>query len=133
MTDDTNAYISYVNGTGELRIQHWTRSGSTWSFQSEFRGGDLTHPGSTNYVILDTDGTNIIAADAGYDVGIGTNEGVVLVFDTTGTATSEIVGSTNEQLGTSATIEGDEAVVGYAFDDTENTNAGKAEVWNVCV
>jgi hypothetical protein len=132
MTDSATAYITWNAPTG-IGVQKFTRTGTTWSFDSEFILTDYDNPG-TNYATLDTDGTSLIIAQFNWDdSGVGTNEGVVLVTDLTGTITTTILGDPGDLLGNSATIDGTEAVIGQeSFDDTA-TNQGRALVWDVCV
>lgn len=134
MVSNAEAYITYcdVANSNRIGVQKWTRSGATWSFDSEFFFDDYTNS-ATNFARINTDGTSLIIGQDGYDVGTGTNEGVVLVCDLTGTITTEIVGDPGDQIGTGVTIDGTEAVIGYAFNDPSGTsNAGTADVWDVC-
>jgi len=133
MSDDSTAFISYYPGDGTIKVQKFTRSGSTWTFSEEL-SFDYVPNGAPNYSRLDTDGSNIILTHNGYDAsGTNTNEGLILVFDLEGSVTSEIIGDPGDQLGTSASIWQAEAAVGQeAFTDT-NTGQGKVDFWDVCI
>lgn len=134
MTDSSTAFIAYcdTSDSNTLTIQKFTRSGSTWTYDSEFAIAGYPNA-STNYAVLGTDGTNIIAGQDGYDIGTNTNEGYVVVFDLTGNVTSEIIGDADDAIGSGVSIDGATAMVGYAFDDTETTNSGIIREWDVCI
>jgi hypothetical protein len=133
MVDDATAYISYQTG-GALFIQKWTRSGSTWSYDSEFEVTGYTTPGTPNLATMDTDGTNLIVGIDGYDEsGVGTDEGLVLVMSQTGVVSSEIYGAVNEEIGSAVTIDGDEAVIGVESYQDTNSNQGHVQVWDICI
>lgn len=131
MVDNATAYITFVAATG-IGVQKWTRAGTTWSYDSQFILTDYDNQG-TNYATISTDGTNLIIGQDGFDVGTGTNEGVVVVVSQSGTVLTEIIGSLNEQIGAGVTLDGTEAVIGNQLADPSGTsNAGTAEVWDVC-
>lgn len=134
MTDSSTAFIAYcdTSNSDTLTIQKFTRSGSTWTYDSEFAITGYPNSG-TNYATLGTDGTNIIAGQDGYDLLTNTNEGYVVIFDLEGNVTSEIIGDAGDAIGAGVSIAGATAMMGYAFDDTGATDAGIIKEWDVCI
>ena len=138
MTDDSTAYILRKNedaGSG-ISIEKWTRSGSTWSFNSHVIEDYTTYGGPNTKAPLDTDGTNLILGIPFYDNGGGAGDdyGAVVIMDLTGTVLVEIVGDTlDNEFGFGVTIDGYEGCLGEPnADPSAVSNAGTASAWDFC-
>lgn len=134
MVDDSTAYIVYCDtaNLSTVTVQLWTRSGTTWSYQSEWSLAGFVNP-ATNFVGIDNDGTSLILGQGGYDVTTSSDEGFVLVTTQGGDIRTEIIGAVGEEIGTAVSINGGEAAIGKAFSDPSSiANAGTVEIWDVC-
>lgn len=131
MTDDSTAYIVVDKSTGvstDCSVEKWTRSGTTWTFDSSW---DLAYGNNSGlYKPLATDGTRLIFGTYQNDT-VSDSEGKVLILSLGGAILTEIDGSElQSDFGRGVAIDGEEAVIGLAHADPSSTsNAGRAEHW----
>lgn len=133
MVDDSTAYVA-VHKVGDLTgtttIEKWTRSGTTWSYDS---GWDVDYGSdSAQYMQLGTDGTNLIVG-VYQNHTVTSDEGKVLVMSQAGEILTEIDGTElDSQLGRGVAIDGNDVVLGLAFADPSATSAaGRIEHWSL--
>lgn len=136
MTDDATAFIGFMDGSN-YTVEKWTRSGTTWTFDSTAFTLTGYAVATTPIITMDTDGTNLIVGFPSHDDGGSTsnNYGACVVVSQTGTVLSEIIGTTlGNNLGEGCSLDGSEAVIGEPDADPSGTsNAGTASLWSVCV
>jgi hypothetical protein len=136
MTDDSTAYIyrhgdaAGANLSTVGTVEKWTRSGTTWTYDSEWtipygQGSDLLPT-------MNTDGTNLVMGFGNHDA-ISNNEGITVILSQTGTILSTIEGDTLEtEMGTGVAIDGSQVFIGEERADVGDTNTGSCNVWNWC-
>lgn len=134
LLDNATAHISWVTTGGSIVVERWTRSGTTWTFDSNFA---LIGYDAQGFLQLDSDGTSLILGFPLWeeDAAPGSdNVGIAIVLTPGGSVQSEVKGTTiGNQLGAGVTIEGSEAVIGEPqADPSAVANAGIATVYNVC-
>ena len=131
MVDSSTAYIGWTT-SGDVTIEKWSRSGTTWTYVSSFTVSGYS---ITSFVSLDSDGTNLILGAESYDDGGDADVGLAVVLSQAGVVLEEIFGDTvGNKLGGGVSIDGSEAVIGEPGDDPSATNnAGTAGVWDVSI
>jgi len=136
MTDDATAFIGFINGSN-YTVEKWTRSGTTWTFDSTAFSLTEYDVASTPIITMDTDGTNLVIGFPSHDSGGSTsnNYGACVVVSQNGTVLTEIIGTViGNNVGEGCSIDGSEAAVGEPDDDPSSTsNAGTTSIWDICV
>jgi len=125
MTDESTAYITrWDSGDNTtMEIQKWTRSGTTWSYDSKFTVDySPSQTSSAPALSLDTNGTNFIMGQGEYDNG-GGDDGRVIIFDNTGTILQTIVvDDALSTAGQGVSLSNGSAVVGIPNSGADNGN-----------
>src|SRR3990172_3418908 len=121
------------NGTNSGSAYVYVRSGTTWSQQAKLTAGDgAAGDWFGSWVSVDGD-TALVGAM--FDDDKGTDSGSAYVFVRSGTSWSQQAkltasdGAAGDELGESASLDGNTALVGVYRDDDNGTDSGSAYVF----
>lgn len=146
MDGDSTAYVSRIGDatggdkTDSITIEKWTRSGTTWSFDSSWTDTttDVGQGSGPAKVPLSLSGS-LLAVGRPDAHTPANNAGTVRFYNVDdGTYLGEILGSDNaggiadEGFGTGICLDGTELVAGAPFNDDQSLNEGQSYLWNVC-
>lgn len=134
MASDSVAYIASVNSASNTLVERFTRSGTTWTYDSEFNIAFGSGSVSIDTLSMDSDGVNLSYGYSRHDADVN-NEGMVLVTNQAGATLLQLDGTVLEdEFGTGTSIQGNEMAIGssLADDSVPTARAGIAAIWDIC-
>jgi len=131
------AYFEATGGSNTGSAYIFTRSGSTWTQQQKIQASDAAAGDRFGQTVsINGDATYLIAS-AQYEVSEGTDTGAAYIFSRSGSTwtqerkirASDATANVRFSSDVSMSADGNYAIVGAIFEDTQATNAGAAYIY----